>query len=81
MSPAPKTSPAEAARNCEVLRELLEKHGLTKQQAADLIHKHTIRPCSLRAIEAWLSTAPSARPCPGWAVVALKAALTKRNKS
>lgn len=51
--------------------------GLTQADAAELIGKHSGTPVALRTLQAWLAAPghPSARPCPGWAVTILDAAL------
>jgi len=63
--------------NREKFLELLAKSYLTQVDAAELIAKQTQRPCSPRAVRSWVaeSTVPSSRPCPDWAVEALKKAV------
>jgi phage I-like protein len=66
----------ESRKNQEELREIIEKLGITQAQAAELITKDTLRKVSTRTVKMWLaaSTAKTARPCPIWAVIALKRA-------
>lgn len=66
------------ADNRQRFRDLLRTHGLTQAQAAALICAYTHRPCSVRAVRSWVNDAiaPSARPCPDWAVAALTGALS-----
>jgi uncharacterized protein YehS (DUF1456 family) len=63
--------------NREVFRSLLIEYELTQADSAALICKQTQRPCSVRAVRSWLNDPDkaSSRPCPDWAVVALKNAL------
>lgn len=63
----------ERKKNQQEFREILAKYGITQAQAADLITKETYRNIKVRT---WLSdsTAISAKPCPIWAIVALKKA-------
>ncbi|WP_455233327.1 hypothetical protein [Geopseudomonas aromaticivorans] len=53
---------------------LIDQAGITQARAADLIAEETKRPCSVRSVRAWLADADktSARPCPEWAVSALR---------
>lgn len=66
----------------ERLRALIDKAGITQDQAAYLIAKETKRSCSVRTIRAWLAdgTKPSARPCQEWGVKALEAQLARQKK-
>lgn len=61
----------------EELAALLTRYGLTQARAASLISQNVERSCSVRSIKAWLSEPerPSSRPCPEWAIQALKRAL------
>jgi len=61
---------------------LLTIGGITQKQAAELIADQTMRPCSLRTVQAWLadSDKPSARPCPDWAIFALEMKLKIQKK-
>lgn len=59
------------------LAHLIKRAGITQGEAANYIAEETKRPCSARAVRAWLA-APnkkSARPCPRWAVDNLEARL------
>lgn len=58
-------------------KRLLDEYGLTQADSAALICKQTQRPCSVRAVRSWLNDPdkPSSRPCPDWALAALKNAL------
>jgi len=66
----------ERKKNQQEFREILAKYGITQAQAADLITKETYRNIKVRTVRTWLSdsTAISAKPCPIWAIVALKKA-------
>jgi len=66
----------ERHRNQKEFRELLEKYGITQEQAATLITEQSYKPIQGRAVRTWLASpdAVSARPCPTWAVMALKRA-------
>lgn len=70
----PRTDEQTAAANRAAFGLLLADLKLTRLQAADLIASTTMRPCSLRAVKSWLAapTVVSARPCPTWAVEALR---------
>jgi hypothetical protein len=65
--------------NREKLIELMNKSGITRQDAANYIAAETKRPCSWRAIQSWVADPDraSARPCPDWAVVNLEKKLKK----
>jgi len=56
---------------------LLAGNGLTQAKAATLIGEYTRRPCSVRTVRSWVNDPdkPSSRPCPDWAVEALREAL------
>lgn len=53
---------------------MIAEAGITQEGAAEMIARQTGRPCSTRSIRAWLAKpeAPSASPCPEWAVTALR---------
>jgi hypothetical protein len=70
-------SELERERNQREFRGILAKHGITQDQAAGLIIKETSRSIKVRTLRAWLANpeAVSAKPCPIWAIVALKKAL------
>ncbi|MCF5901486.1 hypothetical protein [Aeromonas veronii] len=59
------------------LADLLTRYGMTQARAAEFICRGSDRPCSVRAVRAWLAdpSKPSARPCPEWALIALRRAL------
>jgi hypothetical protein len=61
-------------------QKLLKESGSTQAQSAALICAFTHRPCSVRTVRSWLNDrdAPSARPCPDWAVDVLRQALQER---
>lgn len=67
--------------NRDKLLRLIEGAKITQLRAAELIGEQTMRPCSGRAVRAWLAGTdlPSARPCPDWAVLALEARLKYLN--
>lgn len=58
-------------------KKLCQDAGITQSRAAELIAEHTMRPCSVRTVRAWLADPElsSARPCPDWAVLALESRL------
>ena len=70
-------SELERERNQREFREILAKNGITQDQAAALITKETSRNIKVRTLRTWLANpeAVSAKPCPLWAIVALKKAL------
>ena len=70
-------SELERERNQREFREILAKHGITQDQAATLIIRETSRSIKVRTLRTWLANpdAVSAKPCPIWAIVALKKAL------
>jgi len=70
-------SELEREKNQKEFREILAKHGITQDQAAALIIKETSRNIKVRTLRTWLASpdAVSAKPCPIWAIVALKKAL------
>lgn len=59
------------------LAALLARHGLKHTRVAELICGQADRSCSVRAIKSWLAdqSKPSARPCPEWALIALRRGL------
>lgn len=63
--------------NREKLLDLIDRANITRERAAELIAEETKRPCSWRAIQAWLAdpSLPSARPCKDWVINALEARL------
>lgn len=65
--------------NREEFKQLLAVNGLTQADSASLICAQTQRPCSVRAVRSWINDPdkPSSRPCPDWALDALKNALKK----
>jgi hypothetical protein len=67
----------ERERNQKEFREILAKHGITQAQTAALITEETSRSIKVRTLRTWLANpeAVSAKPCPLWAIVALKKAL------
>lgn len=67
--------------NREQLRLLLEEYQLTQAKAAELLCYQTQRPCSVRTVRSWLNDPDkvSSRPCPEWAIVALRAAIQKNS--
>ncbi len=68
-------------RNRERMRELCALAG-SQAEAAQLITKHTHRPCSTDAVKSWTCDANSARArvCQDWAVEALEKELRKLRK-
>jgi putative heme degradation protein len=70
----------QSLKNQQEFRELLDKHGLTQAQAAELITQETERPVSTRTVKTWLAsaTARTAQPCPNWALKALKRTLQEK---
>ena len=69
-------------KNQEKYAALLAAAGITQAASAELIAAETQRPCSVRAVRAWLAdpSKPSARECPEWAVQALERRLKKNKK-
>lgn len=63
--------------NRERFAQLLLTNGIKQVKSAELIFAITNRPCSDRAVRAWLADPqlPSARKCPDWAVAALEKAV------
>ena len=63
--------------NQDRFRNLLKRAGISQERSAELIAEQTMRPLRLRTVQSWLadSSRPSSRPCPDWAIVALKAKL------
>lgn len=63
--------------NREKLLDLMSRAGITRERAAQAIAEETKRPCSWRAIQAWVANPAlkSARTCPDWAINALEARL------
>lgn len=63
--------------NRDKFLSLLDQGDVTQTAAAKLIADQTMRPCSLRTVQAWLADPekPSARPCPDWAILALETKL------
>ena len=72
-----KMEEIERLKNQKEFREILAKYGITQAQAAELITRETSRTIKLRTLRTWLASpeAVSAKPCPIWAIVALKKAL------
>jgi hypothetical protein len=66
----------------EKLIALITKSRISKREAAYYIAEETKRPCSVRAVQAWLAEeeSKSARPCQDWAVIALEARLKHLKK-
>lgn len=60
--------------NRQAFMALLKKYEVKQGESAMLINAVTRRPCSARAVRSWLNdpTKKSSRPCPSWAVNALK---------
>jgi hypothetical protein len=63
--------------NRERFRDLVARADITLNRSAELIAEQTMRPCALRTVQSWLAEpgSKSARPCPDWAVVALRVKL------
>ena len=61
----------------ERLIELMQTSGLDTADVARILTEQTMRPCSRRTVQAWLSEPgkPSSRPCPEWAVTILEVRL------
>jgi hypothetical protein len=66
-------------KNQQEFRGLLEKHGLTQAQAAELIKKTTKRSVTTRTVRRWLApeTAKSTVTCTEWAVDSLRKAIAE----
>ena len=63
--------------NRERLIELMLASRLDTSDVARILSEQTMRPCSRRTVQAWLSEPekPSSRPCPEWAVTVLEVRL------
>ena len=63
--------------NRERFQDLVSRANITLKRSAELISEQTMRPCALRTVQSWVASpeSKSARPCPDWAVVALRAKL------
>lgn len=61
--------------NRDRLKKLIQAAGITQAKAAELIAEATGRPLTDRAVRSWLTEPdkPSYRPCPDWAITALRA--------
>lgn len=61
-------------------RRLCQAAGLTQAEAAKIIEAESLRSCKVRTVRAWLADprAPSSRPCPSYAIKALKEGIEKR---
>lgn len=70
-----------ATDNRARMRQLCALAG-SQQAAADLIAKHTRRPCSTDAVKSWTCDPDSsrARTCQSWAVKALEKELKRAGK-
>lgn len=80
MPAKPMTDDRKAGENRRVFRALLTAHDLMLKDSAELIALHTGRPCSYRTVKSWMADSPevsTARPCPDWAVVALRGAVER----
>lgn len=66
-------------KNQQEFRGLLEKHGISQSQAAEMITKTTKRSVTARTVRRWLAaeTAKSTVPCSDWAVDSLKRAIAE----
>lgn len=72
----------ERRKNQKEFRAILEKYGLTQDQAAALITNQSFRQIQGRTVRTWLANpdAVSARHCPLWAVVTLQIAAAKQTQ-
>lgn len=80
MPAKPTTDARKAGANQRVFRALLTTHDLMLKDSAELIGMHTGRPCSYRTVKSWMADpdeVATARPCPEWAVEALRAAVER----
>jgi len=80
MPAKPRTDARKAATNREAFRALISTHGLMLKDCAELIALQTGRPCSYRAVKSWMADpneVATSRPCPDWAVEALRAAVAR----
>lgn len=64
------------------LQIIIAENGYTQLQVAQTLEARTGRPCSLRAVQAWLANPdlPSARACPDWAINALNLQDSQRKR-
>ena len=71
-----KRTPPEVSRANQVaFKELLSRNRITLLQAAKGIAHVTKRPCAYRTVKSWMADPEltiHARPCPSWAVSALR---------
>lgn len=71
-----KRTPLEVSRANQIaFKELLRRNRITLLQAANGIADVTKRPCAYRTVKSWMADpllTIHARPCPSWAVSALR---------
>lgn len=73
-----RTDSATSRANQIIFSGLIRRHEISLIKAAQLIEATTARPCGYRTVKSWMANpelVKSARPCPNWAVAALKKAL------
>ncbi|MCX2694492.1 hypothetical protein OO256_26715 [Pseudomonas sp. DCB_CB] len=63
--------------NRQLYLDLLKRHDISQKRSAILVAAITQRPCSERTVRSWLNDPekPSSRPCPDWALSALRKAI------
>lgn len=63
--------------NRQLYLDLLKLHDISQKRSAILVAAITQRPCSERTVRSWLNDPekPSSRPCPDWALAALRKAI------
>ncbi len=80
--PAQAVRPTEdsASPNHERIRDLRTRLGMTQTEVAEFLAAKTMRPCTLRTVQAWESppSLSSARNAPDWAVKMLSVEVEKR---
>lgn len=80
MPAKPRTDDRQAGENRRIFRALLAAHDLMLKDSAELIGLLTGRPCSYRTVKSWMADpeeVATARPCPEWAVEALRKAVER----
>lgn len=80
--PAQAAQHAEGASepNHEKIKDLRARLGMTQTEVAEFLAVKTMRPCTLRTVQAWESppSLSSARNAPDWAVKMLSVEVEKR---
>lgn len=78
MPARPMTDDRKADANRNAFRGVQTRHALLLKDCAELIALQTGRPCSYRTVKSWMANpneVATARPCPDWALEALRTAV------